>query len=89
MTKTTTRPTEFALEANIVRESEKAILVRCFCMRAGYHDVWFPKSQVSIEGGFIFGPTWLADAKARDTGRSLGLTNLNIARSAVAEKLAA
>lgn len=73
-----------ALEKNLVRETEKAILVRCNSF-GKTHDVWFPRSQVEIGRQFIFLPAWLSKAKAREAGKALGLTDIEVARKIEAE----
>lgn len=83
MTKTT------ALTKEITRETDKAILLRCFSIKSGRHDVWFPKSQIEIGAHFVFVPEWLADAKSDECGKGLGRTNIEIARKIEAEALVA
>lgn len=73
-------PMTKALEKNIVRNTEKAMLIRCYDLRTGDHDVWFPLSQIEVGNKFVFLPDWLADAKARDSRKTLGFTDLHIAR---------
>ena len=78
---------QFALEKDIQRETDKAVLVRAYSATSGYHNVWLPKSQIEIGEKFIFIPAWLADAKTNETGKGFGFTKLEIAREA--EKIAA
>lgn len=53
----------------IVRETDKAILasveVECSAGRRG-RDIWFPKSQIEVNGNTMTVPAWLANAKLRD-----------------------
>jgi hypothetical protein len=77
-----------ALEKHIVRETEKAVLIRCHSFGKS-HDVWFPRSQIEIGRHYVFLPTWLAKAKARDAGKALGLTDADVARKIEAEALQA
>ena len=64
---------ELALEKNIVRETEKAVLATCYDIHSGYHDVWFPKSQIKISNMYIYIPEWLCRAKSRDMKKALGV----------------
>lgn len=57
----------FAFE-QIVRETDKAVLVRVANLSRGHTDVWFPKSQVEIGQRHLFTKFWLLASKARDTG---------------------
>lgn len=76
-----------AIEKHIVRETEKAILVRCHSFGKS-HDVWFPRSQIEIGSHYVFVPQWLAKAKAREAGKALGITDEAVARQIEAESLA-
>ncbi len=73
-----------ALYRDIVRETEKAVLVRCMY---GVQ-VWLPRSQIEIGAKFIFLPVWLAVAKGRDARADLGTTNEDLARAAELEAAA-
>lgn len=80
---------EVAFAATIVRETEKAVLVRVLRLRSGHDDVWFPKSQIGIGAVHIFCKLWLVLAKGRDTGAEFCTMDPRIARSIDLEKIAA
>ncbi len=57
-----------AFKGEIVRETDKAFLVRVANIYNGHKDVWFPKSQIETKGNIILCKFWLIAAKARETG---------------------
>lgn len=56
------------IEKLIKRESDKAILVTVTTARGNRADVWFPRSQVAIEGRVIWVADWLLDKKRAEVG---------------------
>lgn len=68
------------IKANIVRETEKALLATVTILniqlsKSISRDIWFPKSQVKISEGGIECPDWLAAKKLEEiaAGRNLGM----------------
>lgn len=68
------------IKANIVRETEKAILANVAIMNIQLgkmirRDIWFPKSQVKVSESGIECPEWLVAKKLEEiaAGRNLGM----------------
>lgn len=68
------------ITANIVRETEKAILANVTILNIQLsktirRDIWFPKSQVTVSESAIECPAWLASKKLEEVaaGRTLGM----------------
>ncbi len=53
-------------KAVLVRETEKAILVKVWIGDVAKKDVWLPKSQTKVEGDSIFASSWILDQKDRE-----------------------
>ena len=56
-------------DASVERETEKAVLLAIGYSHACGHreiKVWFPKSQVRIDGNMILAAEWLASKKERE-----------------------
>ncbi len=64
-----TKPTISIAIDSIERETDKAVLIACEAENGAGRfgrKVWFPKSQVTINGGELVCPAWLASAKLAD-----------------------
>lgn len=63
----------------IERETDKALLIACEAANGAGRfgrKVWFPKSQVSVQGNELICPAWLAKAKLADLfGEHAGRTS--------------
>ena len=57
-----------AIEARIVRQTEKALLVTIVTARGDQREVWLPKSQIKPEGRVIWLSDWLLENKRREVG---------------------
>lgn len=52
--------------AKVVKESEKAVMVSILFGDEFRKDVWFPKSQIKIEGGKVFASDWILSQKEKE-----------------------
>ena len=66
---------EYKIAKKILRETVKAILVRCeiespmSSLDGGAADIWFPKSQVVVDADGVFCSGWILSQKDSEFGR--------------------
>jgi len=72
-------------DVTMIRETEKAILVSVeYDSNRRPAQLWFPKSQIEMDGTTLTAPVWLWAAKARDKGIRLTICLADDSRTMVA-----